>query len=165
MEKIFNITGIVISLFLIYKGIKEYVKIKKDRANINSKINENDFSETGDLKISSMTSVNFLVNFGEEFDYCKFYFLNNEVYILFRYSYPKDQFSEPFAIYNMNQTSSSKYSYFISFFVKKFKIDHNTADVRIVVSNKFLFIGSRYSLNLTNVSSDDLKLLLLLNNT
>jgi hypothetical protein len=140
-------------VIIIYIGVKEYLKLKKDRQLIDSIIS-NDDKETDDLRITSMSALNVFVNFGSEFDYCKFHFTKNECFMYLRYSYPTNLYSGPFFI---KSEFSNKYSYLSTFYIKKLDIKNNN-EISICVKNK-TFIGTKYNLNLTSISKSDLDLI------
>jgi len=137
---------------VLYLLLNEYLKLRKDRKNINLKL-ENNSLQTDDIRIGSMIAVNVAVNFGSEFDYCKFYFSDGEVYLRFRYSIPNDFFSVPLVL---KKNENSSYSYFSSFTITKF--EPKGTEVKIHFKNK-TFIGSAFKLNLENISEEDLELL------
>ena len=83
METLFTVVGILLSVIIIYFGVKEYLKLKKNRQLIDSIVSDDD-KETDDLRIASMSAVNVFVNFGSEFDYCKFHFTKKECYMYLR---------------------------------------------------------------------------------
>lgn len=153
METLFTVVGILLSVIIIYIGVKEYLKLKKDRQLIDSIVSVDD-KETDDLRITSMSALNVFVNFGSEFDYCKFHFTKNECYMYLRYSYPTNLYSGPFVI---KSEYSNKYSYFSTFFIKKLEVK-NDNEISICVKNK-TFIGTKYNLNLTSISKSDLDLI------
>ncbi|HCQ13102.1 hypothetical protein [Flavobacterium sp.] len=153
METLFTVFGILLSVIIIYIGVKEYLKLKKDRQLIDSIVSDDD-KETEDLRITSMSALNVFVNFGSEFDYCKFHFTKNECFMYLRYSYPTNLYSGPFVI---KSEFSNKYSYLSTFYIKKLDIKNNN-EISICVKNK-TFIGTKYNLNLTSISKSDLDLI------
>lgn len=153
MEKIFTLIGIILSVILVYFGIIEYFKLKRDRRLIDSLLSDDDL-ETNDLRISSMVAVNIAVNFGSEFDYCKFHFTKSECFLYLRYSYPDNLYSGPFVI---KSEFPNKYSYLSTFYIKKLE-KKNKNEISICIKNR-TFIGTSYNLNLTSVSDTDLDLI------
>jgi hypothetical protein len=154
METLFTVVGILLSVIIIYIGVKEYLKLKKDRQLIDSIIS-NDDKETDDLRITSMSALNVFVNFGSEFDYCKFHFTKKECFLYLRYSYPTNLYSGPFVI---KSEFSNKYSYLSTFYIKKLDIKNNN-EISICIKNK-TFIGTKFNLNLTSISDLDLDLIM-----
>ena len=154
MEDLYSILGIFLSIIVIYFGASQYFKLKKDRRLIELLLSDED-KTTEDLRISSMIAVNVFVNFGSEFDYCKFRFTKKECFIYLRYSYPTNLYQGPFVIKN---EFPNKYSYLSTFYIKKLEIK-NDNEISICVKNK-TFIGTEYNLNLTSVSKSDLDLIL-----
>lgn len=152
MELLGNIISIIFGCVVFYLLFNEYLKLKKDQKNINLKL-ENSALQTDDIRIGSMITVSVAVNFGSEYDYCKFYFSNGEVYLKFRYSIPKDFYSISLVLKKNEQSS---YSYFSSFAVTKF--EPKGAKAKIHFKNK-TFVGSSFKLNLENISEVDLELL------
>lgn len=152
MEKIFGILNLIFGTIIFVLMLNEYLKVKKDRKYINSII-KYETEQTDDLRISSMSAVNVIVNFGSEFDYCKFYFKENEIYLFFRYSFPKDIYNGPFVI---KKNDKNNYSYFSLFTISNFKIKENCLTIKF--KNKTL-IGSSYKLNIDNISEEDIELL------
>ena len=153
MEDLYSILGIFLSIPLIYFGAKHYFKLKKDRRFIESLLSDED-KETEDLRITSMSALNVFVNFGSEFDYCKFHFTKNECFMYLRYTYPTNLYSGPFVI---KSEYRNKYSYLSTFFIKKLEVK-NDNEISICVKNK-TFIGTKYNLNLTSISESDLDLI------
>ncbi|WP_298116330.1 hypothetical protein [Flavobacterium sp.] len=153
METLFTIVGILLSVIIIYFGLKEYFKLKNDRRLIYSILSD-DNKETDDLRITSMSAVNVFVNFGSEFNYCKFHFTKKECYVYLRYSYPTNLYSGPFVI---KSEFLNKYSYLSTFYIKKFEIKNNN-EISISIKNK-RFIGTKFNLNLTSISESDLDLI------
>jgi hypothetical protein len=153
METLFTVVGIVLSVIIIYFGIKEYIKLKNDRRLIESTLS-NDDKETDDLRITSMSAVNVFVDFGSEFDYCKFHFTQAECYLYLRYSNPTNIYSGPFVI---KSEFLDKYSYLSTFYIKKLEVKNNN-EISICIKNK-TFIGTKYNLNLTSISKSDLDLI------
>lgn len=153
METLFTVVGILLSVIIIYIGVKEYLKLKKDRQLIDSILSDDD-KETEDLRITSMSALNVFVNFGSEFDYCKFHFTKKECFLYLRYSYPANLYSGPFII---KSEFLNKYSYFSTFYIKKLEIKNNN-EISICIKNKN-FIGTKYNLNLTSISESDLDLI------
>ena len=158
MDSIYNFIGITISLFLIYLGLKEYNGIKKERIKISLKIDDNSI-KTDDLSISAMSSVNFFINFGEEFDFCKFYFIENEIFVYFRYCFPKEVYSGPFVLKKNNLKNENRYTYMNTLYIKRILLKESNNEFNIVVRNKFLFLGSRYSFHFKGVSENDFELI------
>jgi hypothetical protein len=154
MEILFTIVGILLSVIIIYIGAKEYLKLKKDRQLIDSILSVDD-KETDDLRITSMSALNVFVNFGSEFDYCKFHFTKKECFIYLRYSYPTNLYSGPLVI---KSEFSNKYSYLSTFYIKKLDVKNNN-EISICIKNK-TFIGTKYNLNLTSISESDLDLIM-----
>jgi hypothetical protein len=152
LELLGTIISIIFGGIVLYLLLKEFLKLKKDRKNINSKL-ENNSLQTDDIRIGSMIAVNVAVNFGSEFDYCKFYFNDNEVYLRFRYSFPKDSYSVPLVL---KKNEQSNYSYFSSFIITKFETKETEAKIHF--KNR-TFIGSSFKLNLDNISEVNLELL------
>lgn len=153
METLFTVVGILLSVIIIYFGVKEYLKLKKNRQLIDSIVSYDD-KETDDLRIASMSAVNVFVNFGSEFDYCKFHFTKKECYMYLRYSYPTNLYSGPFVI---KSEFHNKYSYLSTFYIKKLDVKNNN-EISICIKNK-TFIGTKYNLNLTSISESDLDLI------
>jgi hypothetical protein len=153
METLFTVVGILLSVIIIYIGAKEYLKLKKDRQLINSIVSDDD-KETDDLRITSMSALNVFVNFGSEFDYCKFHFTKKECFIYLRYSYPTNLYSGPLVI---KSEFSNKYSYLSTFYIKKLDVKNNN-EISICIKNK-TFVGTKYNLNLTSISESDLDLI------
>lgn len=153
METLFTVVGILLSVFIIYFGVKEYLKLKKDRQLIDSIVSDND-KETDDLRITSMSALNVFVNFGSEFDYCKFHFTKKECYVYLRYSYPSNLYSGPLVI---KSEFLNKYSYLSTFYIKRLEVKNNN-EISICIKNK-TFIGTKYNLNLTSISESDLDLI------
>lgn len=154
MEDLYSILGIFLSIPLIYFGATHYFKLKKDRRFIESLLSDDD-KETEDLRITSMSALNVFVNFGSDFDYCKFHFTKNECFMYLRYSYPTNLYSGPFVI---KSAYTNKYSYLSTFFIKKLEVK-NDNEISICVKNKTL-IGTKYNLNLTSISESDLVLIM-----
>ena len=154
METSFTVFGILLSVIIIYFGIKEYLKLKKDRQLIDSILSDDD-KETDDLRIISMYAVNVLVNFGSEYDYCKFHFTEKECYMYLRYSYPTNIYNGPFVI---KSEFLNKYSYLSTFYIKKLDVKNNN-EISICIKNK-TFIGTKFNLNLTSISDLDLDLIM-----
>ena len=154
METLFTVVGIVLSVIIIYFGIKEYIKLKNDRRLIESTLS-NDDKETDDLRIKSMSAVNVFVDFGSEFDYCKFHFTQEECYLYLRYSYPTNIYNGPFVI---KSEFLNKYSYLSTFYIKKLEVKNNN-EISICIKNK-MFIGTKFNLNLTSISKSDLDLIM-----
>jgi len=154
METLFTVVGIVLSVIIIYFGIKEYIKLKNDRRLIESTLS-NDDKETDDLRIKSMSAVNVFVDFGSEFDYCKFHFTQEECYMYLRYSYPTNKYNGPFVI---KSEFLNKYSYLSTFYIKKLEVKNNN-EISICIKNK-MFIGTKFNLNLTSISKSDLDLIM-----
>jgi hypothetical protein len=154
MEILFTIVGILLSVIIIYIGAKEYLKLKKDRQLIDSILSVDD-KETDDLRITFMSALNVFVNFGSEFDYCKFHFTKKECFIYLRYSYPTNLYSGPLVI---KSEFSNKYSYLSTFYIKKLDVKNNN-EISICIKNK-TFIGTKYNLNLTSISESDLDLIM-----
>ena len=154
MEDLYSILGIFLSILVIYFGATQYFKLKKDRRLIESLRSDED-KETEDLRISSMIAVNVFVNFGSEFDCCKFRFTKKECFIYLRYSYPTNLYSGPFVI---KSEYPKKYAYLSTFYIKKLEVKNNN-EISICIKNK-TFIGTKYNLNLTSISESDLDLIL-----
>ncbi len=154
MEDLYSILGIFLSIMVIYFGASQYFKLKKDRRLIELLLSDED-KTTEDLQISSMIAVNVFVNFGSEFDYCKFHFTKKECFMYLRYSYPTNLYQGPLVI---KSEFSNKYSYLSTFFIKKLEVK-NDNEVSICIKNK-TFIGTKYNLNLTSISESDLDLIL-----
>gem|GEM_PF-6458562 len=152
MELLGTIISVIFGAIVLYLVLNEYLKVKKDRKNINSKL-ENNILQTDDIRIYSMVAVNVAVNFGSEFDYCKFYFNDSEVFLRFRYSFPNDSYSIPLVL---KKNERDNYSYFSSFTVTNFET--NRTEAKIHFKNK-TFIGSAFKLNLENISEVDSELL------
>lgn len=153
MDAIFTVVGILLSIIIIYFGVKEYFKLKNDRRLIDSLLSDDD-KETDDLRIASMSAVNVFVNFGSEFDYCKFHFTKKECYVYLRYSYPSNLYSGPLVI---KSEFLNKYSYLSTFYIKRLEVKNNN-EISICIKNK-TFIGTKYNLNLTSISESDLDLI------
>lgn len=153
METLFTVVGILLSVIIIYIGVKEYLKLKKDRQLIDSIVSDDD-KETEDLQITSMSALNVFVNFGSEFDYCKFHFTKNECFMYLRYTYPTNLYSGAFVI---KSEYPNKYSYLSTFYIKRLEVKNNN-EISICIKNK-TFIGTKYNLNLTSISSADLDLI------
>jgi hypothetical protein len=153
METLFTVVGILLSVIIIYIGAKEYLKLKKDRQLIDSIVSDDD-KETDDLRITSMSALNVFVNFGSEFDYCKFHFTKKECFIYLRYSYPTNLYSGPLVI---KSEFSNKYSYLSTFYIKKLDVKNNN-EISICIKNK-TFVGTKYNLSLTSISESDLDLI------
>lgn len=153
METLFAFIGIILSVILVYIGVLQYSKLKKDRQLIDSLLSDDDLM-TNDLKISSMTAVNIAVNFGSEFDYCKFHFTKKECFLFLRYSFPNNLYNGPFVI---KSEFPNKYSYLSTFYIKKLEAKSKN-EISICIKNK-TFIGTRYNLNLTSVSEADFDLI------
>jgi hypothetical protein len=142
----------IFGCIVLYLLLNEYLKLKKDRKTINSKL-ENNILQTDDIKIWSMVAVNVAVNFGSEYDYCKFYFNDDEVYLKFRYTIPNSFYTIPLVL---KKNEHNSYSYFCSFIITKFEPKGTQAKIHF--KNK-TFIGSAFKLNLENISEKDMELL------
>ncbi|WP_162128098.1 hypothetical protein [Flavobacterium phycosphaerae] len=152
MELLGTISSIIFGGILLYLLIREYLKVKKDQKIINSKL-DNNTVQTADIRIGSMVAVNVAVNFGSEYDYCKFYFNAGEVFLKFRYSFPADCYTIPLVL---KKNEHNYYSYFCSFTVTQF--EPRETEAKIHFKNK-TFIGSAFTLYLKNISEEDLELL------
>jgi hypothetical protein len=152
LELLGTIISVIFGAIVLYLILNEYLKVKKDRKNINSKL-ENNILQTDDIRICSMVAVNVAVNFGSEFDYCKFYFNDDEVYLKFRYTTPNSFYTIPLVL---KKNEHNSYSYFCSFTITKFELEGTEAKIHF--KNK-TFIGSAFKLNLEKVSEEDLELL------
>ncbi len=120
----------------------------KDIKNIDNKITD-ETEHTSDLKIFSYVYRNMLVNFGTDFNYCKFYFSENEIYLYCRNTYPTNIYKGPFILkYN----DENNYSYFSKFLVTKFMLNGN--DLKIQFRNKHL-LGTKLTLNIVGISARD----------
>ena len=153
METLFTLVGVLLSVIIIYFGIKEYTKLKNDRRLIDSILSVED-NETDDLRIISMSAVNVFVDFGSDFDYCKFHFTKDESYVYLHYSYLINFYNGPFVI---KSEFPHKYSYLSTFYIKKLEVKNNN-EISICIKNK-TFIGTKFNLNLTSISKSDLDLI------
>lgn len=144
--------GTIFGIVIILLMVKEYFKLRRDRKLIKSKLNGNEI-ETDDLRIWSQSYSNVVVSFGKDFDYCKFCFADDEVYIFMRYSYPKSFYNGPFVL---KANAESHYSYFTSCKINSFKI--NGSEMSIGFGHKGI-IGSSHKFNIKNVSERDALLL------
>lgn len=112
MEFIFKAIGITILVVIVALYYLEFFKAVRERKIINSRINNN-VLQTEDIKIWSKT----VFNFDDKFDYCKFYFFEDEVYIKFKNTSPK-LYSIPFVL---KKNSKRKYSYFNIYNIVRFE--------------------------------------------
>ena len=104
MEELFTSILKISLVLLIVIYLYYFYKASKERKFINSKINSKT-SQTEDIRIYTKTSKKSF----EEFDYCKFYFIDNEIFLKFRKSWPTNFYSIPLVI---KKTETNKYSIF-----------------------------------------------------
>lgn len=124
---------------------------RKDVVNIKNDI-QNNFIETKDLRIWGCLTKTFIFNFGENYQYAKFSFVNDEIYIYLRHSIP-GFYNGPFVL---KENRKNKYSYLTRFYVNKFELVGNELKIRF--RHKY-FIGAMYGLTIINIDDLDLKLL------
>lgn len=139
---------IIIGCIILYFMIKAILGKLSDRKIVSNNINSKT-EKTGDLKISSYIYRNFLIDFGTKFNYCKFYFSENEIYLFCRNTYPTDIYNSP---YILKFEDENDYSYFSKFIVTNFTLNGN--DLKIQFKNKNV-IGTSLTLNIVNISKDD----------
>jgi hypothetical protein len=142
------ILRVLMGCTIFFVAIKIMVDKAKDKKKVSNNLNRN-IEQTDDLKIQSSICRDFLVDFGSEFNYCKFYFTQNEIYLFCRNSYPLNTFDKP---YILKYQVESNYSYFSKFRVTKFII--NGENLKIQIKNKY-FIGTKLTLNIVNISEKD----------
>ncbi|MBC5836188.1 hypothetical protein [Flavobacterium bernardetii] len=132
--------------------IKAILGKLNDRKIVSNNINS-ETEKTNDLKISSYICRDFLIDFGTEFNYCKFYFSENEIYLFCRNTYPTDIYNSP---YILKFKDENVYSYFSKFIVTHF--DLNGDSLKIQFKNKKA-IGTELTLNIVNISEKDKEIL------
>ncbi|RRJ90029.1 hypothetical protein [Flavobacterium macacae] len=136
--------GIVLVAFVLYNLFLFF----KDRQLINSYLLL-DSNETQDLKIFAIIAKSKIVTFGQSYQYAKFQFANNEVYVSLRNNHPKRLYFGPLVI---KASESNSYSYFSMYELSEFKIIGD--EIKIGFKPKNL-IGTTYFLHLVNVNEED----------
>lgn len=147
-EKIFPI--IVFGTF-IYFISKQFFRLYQDRKIQKTLLSPDDL-ETDDLRIWSQSYRRIFFSFGENFDYLKFHFTDNEVFVFMRNSLP-DLYAGPFLI---KEKIPKNYSYLGKLNLTKFSA--NGSDIYISFGHRNL-IGVKYSFHLKNVSERDVEVL------
>ncbi len=155
MELFYKIMQIILICFMAYIILKTLVQRRNDCKKVASNIDSNT-DHTDDLKIAFYSYRNFLIDFGTEFNYCKFYFLKDEIYLFCRNTYPTDIYSNPMIL---KSKQNNDYSYFSKFITTGFLLKNN--ELKIEFKNKYI-IGTKLKLDIVNISEKD-KLTLLKN--
>lgn len=148
MEILQIVIQIIIGCIICYYLIKVSFGKLSDRRKVSNNINS-ETEKTDDLKISSYIYRHFLIDFGTEFNYCKFYFSENETYLFCKNTYPTDVNNSP---YVLKFKDENDYSYFSKFIVTNFILNGN--DLKIQLKNKNV-IGTKLTLNIVNISEND----------
>ncbi len=139
----------IIVLVLLYFIVKELINLYKDRQKINEKLNNNCI-ETDDLRIQTMFHRSFLIDFGDNYQFAKFKFSEDEAYLFLRNNWPKTH-NGPFAI---KFKLDSNYSYLSKYYITNLEI--LGTELTINFKHKY-FIGVKYSLSITEVSTTDME--------
>lgn len=142
------ILKIIMIITIVLGAIKILIDKAKDRKKFSDNLNQN-IEQTNELKVHSSVCRNFLVDFGSEFSYCKFYFTQNEIYMFSGNSYPLNP-------YILKYQEESNYSYFSKFRITKFIL--NNQNLKIQIQNKY-FIGTKLTLNIVDISEKDREIL------
>lgn len=117
---------IMICCIILYFAAKTILKKLSDRNKVSNNINF-ETEKTNDLKISSYSYRNFLIDFGNEFNFCKFYFTKNETYLFCRNTFPTDIYNSP---YILKFKKDNDYSYFSKFIVTNFNLNENNLNIQ-----------------------------------
>ncbi|WP_220760085.1 hypothetical protein [Flavobacterium sp. UMI-01] len=152
MDSIVIVFQAFIICIIIGNGLKFYIALRRDIKKVSENINSKTL-QTDDMEIFSYTYRNVLVGFGSEFNYCKFYFYNDEVYFVGRNNFPQNLYSIPFILKCKNE---SDYSYFSKYVITELEILGN--EMKIEFKHKKI-IGTKFSLFIKNASANDLQLL------
>ncbi|MDG2432137.1 hypothetical protein [Flavobacterium sp.] len=153
MEKFQTLIQIIFGCTSIYFAIRFFIDKRRDIKNIADKISA-ETEQTNDLKIESYVYRYVVLNFGTEFNYCKFYFFEDEIYLYCRFTYPKNFYQAPFIL---KYKDENDYSYFSKFIVTKFIQSGN--DLKIQFKNKNL-IGTNLTLYIVDIPENDKKILI-----
>lgn len=148
MENFERIMQIIIGCIIFYFGIKAVLEKLNDNKKVSNNINS-ETEKTDDLKISWYSYRHCFIDFGTEFNYCKFYFTENETYLYCRNTFPTNIYNSP---YILKFNEENDYSYFSKFIVTNFT--SNGSDLKIQFKNKNL-IGTKITLNIVNISEND----------
>lgn len=146
-----KILPLIISGIFICFAFKLLINLYQDRKNQKALLSPNDL-ETDDLRVWSQSYRKTFISFGEDFDYLKFHFTNNEVFVFMRNSFP-GVYKGPFLI---KEKVPKNYSYLGKLDLTKFSVIGN--DIRISFGHRN-FIGVKYNFHLTNISDDDIEML------
>lgn len=152
MERIPTLIPIIFGCIIVYFIGRIILDRFRDIKKISNKITA-ETEQTSDLKIFSYVYRNVLLDFEGEFNYCKFYFSENEIYLYCRNTYPTNIYKAPFIL---KYKDENDYSYFSKFILTKFILNGN--DLKIQFKNKNL-IGTKLTLNIVDISEDDKKVL------
>ncbi|MGX7666695.1 hypothetical protein [Flavobacterium pedocola] len=141
--------SLIFTITIFYFVIKWLILLNKDRRKIKTKLGLN-YIETSDLRIWAMYRRTFIIDFGENYQYAKFTFTNDEVYIYLRNSLPKT-YVGPFVL---KANESSNYSYLTKFYITK--LQFIGSDLKIHFKHKY-FIGVKYGLSISGVNDIDIE--------
>lgn len=97
MERIQTLIQIIFGCIGVYFIGRIILDKFRDIKKISNKISV-ETEQTNDLKIFSYVYRNVLLDFGSEFNYCKFYFSENEIYLYCRNTYPTSIYKAPFIL-------------------------------------------------------------------
>jgi hypothetical protein len=148
MEIFERVMQVIIGCIIFYFVIKAILGKLNDRKIVSHNINS-ETEKIEDLKISRYSYRHCLIDFGSEFNYCKFYFTENETYLFCRNTYPTNIYNSP---YILKFKEENNYSYFSKFIITNFSLNGN--DLKIQFKNKKL-IGTQITLNIVNISEND----------
>ena len=136
---------------IIYFGSQQLIRLFRDRKTQKCLLAQDDL-ETKDLRVYAQSYKRVFFSFGENFDYLKFRFTDNEVFIYMRNSFP-GVYNGPFLI---KEKAIKNYSYFAKLDLINFSV--SGTDVKISFGHRN-FIGVKYNFHLKNVSERDIELL------
>jgi hypothetical protein len=148
MENFEKVMQVIIGCIIFYFIVKAILRKLNDRKIVSNNINS-ETEKTEDLKISWYSYRHCLIDFGAEFNYCKFYFTESETYLFCRNTYPTNIYNSP---YVLKFKEKNDYSYFSKFIVTNFTLNGN--DLKIQFKNQNL-IGTKVSLKIVNISEND----------
>lgn len=148
MEELFTSILKISLVLLIVIYLYYFYKPSKERKFINSKINSKT-SQTEDIRIYTRTTEKSF----KEFDYCKFYFIDNEIFLKFRKSWPTNFYSIPLVV---KKTETNKYSIFNLYTITFVELNETKLKIRFESKS---FLKTEFFLNLENISNKDFLLL------